>query len=92
MAIEVMCGVCTNCSLRRPVMENNHRLHRIVVMPFGQQFLISSAVWGGVFDFQSIVGNVSKAGISFNTRWEDSKSKEGQSPQKKTCMCCLFHV
>ncbi|PBK59123.1 hypothetical protein ARMSODRAFT_1073688 [Armillaria solidipes] len=80
MAIEVMCGVCTDCSLRRPAMENNHRLHRIVVMPFGQQFLISSAVWGAMFNFQSIVGNVSKAGISFNTRWEGtSKSKEGQS-------------
>ncbi|SJL18019.1 uncharacterized protein ARMOST_21590 [Armillaria ostoyae] len=84
MAIDIVIGVCTECSLRAVALEGLHNLHRIVIMPFGQQFLFHSGVWGNVFGFDTIVASVSAAGIAFTTRWEVVDKGEGVSKKSKS--------
>ncbi|PBK65050.1 hypothetical protein ARMSODRAFT_1022743 [Armillaria solidipes] len=84
MAIDIVIGVCMECSLHAVASEGLHNLHQIVIMPFGQQFLFHSGIWGNVFGFDTIVASVSAAGIAFTTQWEVVDKGEGVSKKSKS--------
>lgn len=77
MAIDIICGVLTECSLWCAVVQGLHTVHRVVIMLFGQQYLLHAGMWGSAFGFQTIVGNVSSAGLAFCSQWEGAGNKEG---------------
>ncbi len=86
MALSVMCGAVTECSLVSSALQGTKSVHRLVVRPLAQQYTQDVVVWGASFWFSTCTASISAGGISFSSAPEktddNDDSADRRSPSK----------
>jgi hypothetical protein len=97
LAVCIMTGTLTESYLIEP-SETGPRnmpysIHKVTIAPLEQEMRRDASVWGMLFDFQTITGSVSPAGLGFTTRGEGKGDGYASGKWKKSSRIVLifFH-